>query len=329
MKRILAGLFLCSLATAATIPPESGARPGVVRIWASEPMREVVTRWVAGVRAAHPQLRIESAFPGTDVAIAGLPSGKCDIALLGREATPTEIKAFEWPFHYKPTRVELMTGGIDRPGTSPALVVFVHRESSVASLTLAQLDAIVGVERRRGAPAELRIWGDLGVTGPQAARPIHVYLPDTETGTGRYFRAAVLGDSRKLHWERIQEFTEDATTRDTERKTLTALARDPDGLAAASFIDAMPAGLKAVPLAVADGQPPIAPDGPSVASRTYPLSRAIIAYVNRQPNQPVNSDVQAFLEYVLSGAGIEDVAADRGYLPLSAEACAAQLRKLQ
>ncbi len=320
-------LILASSARA-VVPAEPGAVPGVVRVWASAPMHEVVDRWSAGLRHEHPHLRIETAFPGTDVALAGLGTGKCDVALLGREATPTEIKAFEWPFHYKPTRVEVMTGGLDQPGASSALAVFVHADNPLSALTLAQLDAIIGAERLRGAPAELRIWGDLGVSGAQASHRITVYLIDTETGTGRYFRAVVLNGSRMLNWDRIQEFTESASTRDADAKILAALARDPDGLAVASYVDRMPSGLKAIPLIAADGQPATALDGKSVAAHTYPLTRTVIAYVNRPPNQSLSPDTRAFLDYVLSAAGQQDVAADRGYLPLSPASWAAQLRKL-
>src|SRR5207302_1538038 len=105
---------------------------------------------------------------------------QCDVALLGRDATAPEVKAFEWIFRYRPTRIEIMTGALDQPGQSPAVVVFVHAGNPLEKITYAQLDDLISAERLRGGRTEIRTWGGLGLGGDWAARPVHILLPDTE-----------------------------------------------------------------------------------------------------------------------------------------------------
>ena len=50
-----------------------------------------------------------------------------------------------------------------------------NKSNPLNKLTMQQLDAIYGTGLRRGAKERITRWGQLGVTGPQASHPIHVY----------------------------------------------------------------------------------------------------------------------------------------------------------
>ncbi len=311
------------------MPPPYQARKdvaGVVRVWGNPETKAIVERWEEGFRRAHPQVRFENQLTGSDVAMAGLYTGNADIAFLGRDAGASEVKAFEWIYRYRPERVEVMTGA-DRPGRSPALVVYVHRDNPLARVTLAQLDAIFSNERLRGAPAAIRTWGELGLSGEWADKPINLYTFDTESGTGRYFRDAALKDSRKLHWERVKEFSDSsATSHDAGSRMLEALAADRHGLAVAS--GPAYANVKALALAATDGGDAVAPTPKNLASRRYPFARAAFAYFNRRPETTLDVPVAQFLRYVLGEEGQQRVDVRDGYLRLDPVAAQAQRRKL-
>jgi phosphate transport system substrate-binding protein len=320
--RALALLLLAPAVGFAALPPppEPPDAAGVIRVWGTAELKPLLERWQAAFGKTHPAARFESRMTGSDAGLPGLYTRRADIALLGREATAAEVKAFEWIFRYKPAAIEVATGSLGVPGRSPALVVYVRRDNPLAQLTLAQLDAAFGSERLRGAPANIRTWGGLGLTGEWRDRPIHLYAPDTEEGTGRFFRSAVLNDSRMLDWEHLREFSDTKgapSQHDAAQKILAALAADPLGLAVAGVgIDE--ARVKPLALAAAAGGPFVAPTRGTLLSRAYPLTRAVFAYVNRAPAAPLDPKVREFLAYVLSADGQREVERAGNYLPLNA-----------
>jgi phosphate transport system substrate-binding protein len=230
---------------------------GTIRVWSNEATRAVVKRWQVGFQRHHPDARFETNHIGTDVAVAGLYTGSADIALLGREATASEVQAFEWIFRYRPLRVEIMNGSLDVPEKSPALVVFVHKDNPLSKLTFAQLDAIFGHEHRRGLD-NIRTWGQLGLRGDWANRPINLYARDTTSGSGRFFRQVVLNDSRNMNWDHLQEFSDkknsDGSVLDADRQILERLSKDRFGIAVSNLHFIRPQ-LKSIALAAEAGAP--------------------------------------------------------------------------
>jgi phosphate transport system substrate-binding protein len=318
--RLLALLGLTALPLLAAADPLAG----VLRIAGNPEMAGVVARWAAAFQQDHPGVRVEAHLTGSDTGMAALYTGKAGLALLGRAPTAPEIQAFEWIHHYKPAQVEIMTGSLDHAGKSPALVLFVHRDNPLAQLSPAQLDAIFGTEHRF-LPADIRTWGQLGLTGGEwAERPIRLYGPDAMSGTGRFFRHVVLNDSRMMNWAQLTEFADTAVplerTHDAGRQIIAALAQDCYGLAVAS-LDCATDAVRAVPVTMA------ATRG-TVMSRQYPLSRAVVACYNRKPDAPADPLVREFLRYILGQAGQQAVADDQGYLPLTQALAAEQARKL-
>ena len=318
---------LLALLCLAAFPSVGAAEPspsGILRLSGNPELKPLVDRWSAGFVKSHPGVRIESHLTGSDTGMAALYSSKSDLALIGRSPTASEIQAFEWVFRYKPAQAEILTGSLDRAGRSPAAVLFVHRDNPLSSLTLAQVEAIFGTEHRL-SPANIRTWGELGLTGEWADKPIHLYAPDAMSGTGRFFRHVVLHDSRMMNWAQLTEFNDTAiplqATHDAGRQILMALAADRFGLALASLDAAGPA-VKPITL---DG---IAATRASVSARQYPLTRAVTACFNRQPGAPPDPLVAEFLRYILSEEGQQAVGADDGYLPLTEAMADGQLQKL-
>ena len=297
----------------------------VIRVWGTEQAQSLMQQWDLGFRKSHPRVRVESRLTGSDVGVAGLYTGLADLAVLGRECTAFELKAFEWIFRYPPAQIQIMTGSLDRAGQAPALMACVHRDNPLVQLTLAQLDAIFGNERLRGGPRSIRTWGDLGLPGEWADKFIHLYADDAESGTGRFFRHTVLGDSARMNWEHFTEFK----GLDARHRILAALAADRAGLAVTGGSSEFVPEVKVLALALHSGEEAIAPSRESLISRRYPLTRAVYAYFNRPPNTPLEMRLKAFLRYVLSEEAQRDVVQSNDYLPLSSQIRAEQLQKLE
>lgn len=338
-RSIFCGLLGCLLTTGIpaaqeNVPPAYEAArslAGTIHVWGPANMAALARNWAEGFQRVQPGVKVEFTLLGSDTAIPGLYSGRADIAFLGRENNITDDNGFFRPMQYKPVRFELTTGSLDVPGKTNALVVFVHRDNPLARLTLAQLDALFGHERLRGAPKNIRTWGDLGLTGEWADRPVNLYGYDAETGTGQFFLKAVLGGSRKMNWDNFREFKDlkrpDGSACTSAEQSLDALRQDRYGLAVSSLRYAT-AETKPVALAAGAAGPYFQATRDTLISRQYPLARTTYAFVNRPPGNALDPKVREFLRYIFSREGQADVVREGGYLPLNDETLAAQRQQL-
>jgi len=306
-------------------PPPWQAPPGMLRIWGTPRAADIATRWKNGLRGT----RVVTHLTGSDVAMAALYTGQTDIALIGREATDAEIKAFEWVFHYRPTRIEVATGSLASPGRSPALAVFVHRDNPLTRIDITTLASVFGAISAQGVRS-MRDWSDLGMSGEWSRHRIHLYMPDSESGSGAFFRARVLGGESKMNWENLDEFAEPASTPGgvdaAGRNVLRALAKDRYGMAVADLAHAN-AEVKVLALK-SDGEFQ-QPTRSTLVDGVYPLRRSLYAYINVPSHSAPDAIVEKFLRNVLVAEGQHALeTAQDGYLPLAKEAATRQLHTL-
>jgi phosphate transport system substrate-binding protein len=308
---------LAQSAAAAGYQPQQQVS-GDIRIWGSPEDRGLISLWEEGFRRRQPQARIVARLHGPESTIAGIYTGVADIAFVGRELRqPTDNMAFQWVKLYRPTTVEIANAGLKAARPAEALGVFVHPDNPIAGLTVAQVDAIFGAEHKRG-PANARTWGDMGLTGEWAARPIHVLAPPVTTIPALFFRKVVLDDSFKWN-EDMKEMADDA-------QSLAAVARDPAAIAYAPMV-ASTGAVRAVPLSKS-GAAFVSPSEQSAADRSYPLSRVVIVAVDKAVGKPLEPRVREFLRYVLSDEGQAAVARDGAYVALQPAAVQKQLQVL-
>jgi phosphate transport system substrate-binding protein len=303
---------------------------GTIRVWGNDRMDTLMKYWQEGFRKRFPGVHFENKLIGTGTGMAGLYSSVADLALMGRDATASEVMAFEWVFKYKPLGVEVTNGSLDVPGKTFALAVFVNKDNPIAKLTLAQLDAIFGSEHLRGT-RNARTWGDLGLTGDWQSKAINSYGYDAETNTGLFFKRVVFNGSDKWSCD-LKEFTDqkkpDGAVADASDQILRALARDPYGIAYANPRYASPQ-VKAIAIASTDAAPAYETTKANLIDRKYPLARTASIYVNREPGKPIDPKVKEFLLYILSQDGQLEVMREGDFLPLSKETQAEQRRKLE
>jgi phosphate transport system substrate-binding protein len=115
----------------------------------------------------------------------------------------------------------------------------------------------------------------------------------------------------------------------SSRYMLEQLAHDKYGIAYSGIEHAQGiSGLRAVALQAEDGGPYVLPSHETVQDRSYPLSRSIFFYLNREPGKPLDPIQREFLRYVLSRDGQAVVEQMHLYLPLTKQALEEELKKL-
>lgn len=321
----------CLAAQGAAAQP-ADALSGVVRVWGHGSVRDdyvgpLLAALEQGFRARHPGVSFANTLRGDDTAIGGLYTGQADIALMERVPIAIELDAYQPIFKADPFGVSIATGSVAAPHHANPLAILVHPDNPLRELTLAQVDAVFGADRRRGAPAAAHLWGELGLTGAWAAQPIHVYIPPITHDDAQFFESAVMKGSQK--WTgALREVGDRKASAATEAAagTAAAVARDRYGIALSSTRYADQGGRA---LALADGGEFIPPTPASVASRGYPLARKVSMFAVRAPDRPLAPAVKAFLQYVLGDEGQAAIARDGGYYPLAPETAQREKEKLQ
>ena len=236
---------------------------------------------------------------------------------------PTSL-AYENAYGYEPFRIKICAAAYILQSHVSAIGVYVNKDNPLSSISLRKLDAIFSVERRRGYPADIATWGQLGLTGTWADRPIHIYGFYWRDDVTDYFKNLVMLDAPFKPTYEVPGGDLSRSTPKVAAAIMSALARDPDGI---SFGNAsyMTDQVKALGLSVNGVDSPFS--WSEVASGRYPLQRYLYIYVNRSPGQPLSPLVEEFLRFVLSRQGQALVGKDH-YLPLPAAVDEQELEKL-
>ncbi|GAB3627650.1 Phosphate-binding protein PstS [Pandoraea terrae] len=294
-----------------------------LRLVGADVMDEITLGWAKLYRKAYPRLSVTIEAKSSGSGGPALTEGRADLAPVGRELLPAEEKGFVDKFGYKPMAIRVATGSVGSLGKTATSIVLVDKDNPIKGLTLAQLDAIYSKTRNRGH-ADISTWGDLGLGGEWAKRPIHLYGLKPVNGIEWFLKLNVLqgGDYKdNIQFVKGKGFTHAFTVAAED------MATRPGGLTYALLANVTP-NVKVVPLAAKEGEPFLAPTLENVYSHKYPLSRYVYIFVNRKPGQPLEPKVKEFLKAVLSRQGQDVVAKEGVYIPLTPAVVREELAKL-
>ncbi|AOR79616.1 substrate-binding domain-containing protein [Novosphingobium resinovorum] len=328
---------------------------GTIRQWGNNYIKDsgLVDVWEAEFRKHQPGIQFSDNLYSSAVGFPGLVANVADLAPMGRQALWDELKGFEregagggddGASSTELVEIVMATGSFDVRGWTYALGFFVNKDNPLASLSMEQLDGIFGARRdggwdgltwrtdwARGPEKNIRTWGQLGLKGKWADKPIHVYGYNAKYHFQDEIDKKVLKGSSKWNedlraYSNITGLKKDGSLTAGGELIMNAVAADPYGIGYTGMPFAQPGG-KVLALSTGKGAP-VPLTLKTVQDRSYPLLRDVYYYVKKQKGKPIDPKVKEFLRYVLSREGQAAVQADGKYLPLTPEAAKEQLAKL-
>jgi phosphate transport system substrate-binding protein len=297
---LLAPVVLAAVAVDPQLPDYKSVQgvSGSIKSIGSDTMNNEMTLWAEGFRSMYPAVQVEIEGKGSSTAPPALISGTSQFGPMSRQMKEAEKDEFKKTYGYEPT--ELKTS-IDM------LAVYVHKDNPIKGLTLQQVDAIFSKTRKGGYPADIRTWGDLGLTGEWTNKPISLYGRNSASGTYGYLKEHALQNG---------DYKDSVKEQPGSSAVVQAVASDLYGIGY-SGIGYKTADVRAVPLAGADGK-----SVPAVAEHaydgTYPLARFLYMYVNHKPGSQLDPLRREFVKLVFSKSGQTVVIKD-GFFPISAK----------
>jgi phosphate transport system substrate-binding protein len=302
-----------------TIAPEEE-----LNLVGADVMDEITLGWVKIFRKAYPKLSVTMEARASGTGGPALTEGRAHLAPVGRELLPPEEKAFVEKFGYQPFAIRVATGSRGSLGKTAASIVLVDKNNPIKGLTLAQLDAIYSKTHLRGNP-DIKTWGDLGLTGEWAARPIHLYGLKPVNGIEQFIKRVVLKSGE--YKDGIQ-FVKGKAGVHAFTVAAEDMGQHPGGLTYALLANVTP-NVKVLPLAENPREPFADPTVENVYTHRYPLSRYVYIFVNRPPGKPLEPKIKEFLKAVLSREGQDVVAKEGVYIPLMPQVVREDLAKLE
>jgi phosphate transport system substrate-binding protein len=275
----------------------------------SDTMNNLMALWGETFQKLYPNVKIQIEGKGSTTAPPALIAGTSQFGPMSRAMKPTEIDQFEQKHGYKPTQIRT---------SYDALAVWVNKDNPIEKLTLAQVDAIFSKTRKRGYRSDLKTWGQLGLTGDWANRPISLYGRNSASGTYGFF---------KEHTMMTGDYKDTVKEQPGSASVVQGVTEDRFGIGY-SGIGYRTSGVKAVALADKDGGAFFDGGYANVTSGKYPLWRFLYLYVNKAPGKPFDPLVKEFVKLILSREGQEVVLKD-GYLPLSPAIVTEELARLE
>jgi len=274
----------------------------------SDTLSNLMTFWAEQFAKYYPNARVQIEGKGSSTAPPALIGGTAQLGPMSREMKGSEIDQFEKKYGYKP--VGLRTS-VD------ALAVFVNKDNPIKCMSMAQVDAAFSKSRRRGAKDDVATWGQLGLTGEWASKPISLYGRNSASGTYGFFKEHTLknGDYK----DSVKEQPGSASV--VQGVTVDRFAMGYSGIGYAT------AGVRAVPLTEKDGGKCVEATADNSYNGSYPLARFLFVYVNKAPNKPLDPLVREFARLMLSREGQEAVVKD-GYFPIPAQVAKEELNKV-
>ena len=275
----------------------------------SDTMNNMLTLWAEGFLKLYPNVKVQVEGKGSSTAPPALIAGTAQFGPMSRTMRATEVDQFESKYGYKPTQLRT---------SFDALAVYVNKDNPVEKLTLAQVDAVFSKTRRKGFKQNVTTWGQLGLTGDWANRPVSLYGRNSASGTYGFFKETAMGNG---------DYKDSVKEQPGSASVVQGVTEDRYGVGY-SGIGYKTSGVKVVPLADKDGGAFSDGNYEDVKSGKYPLNRYLYIYINRAPGKPLDPLVREFAKYIFSKEGQEVVVKD-GYLPLPAEIAKQELAKLE
>ena len=244
--------------------------------------------WKEAFEKFQPGIRIEYYLPSAAIAI---PRLYFDLADIGINHEPSfydslghlRLKGFE------PTGISVFTGSFDYVGWQNNIVIIVNKDNPITRITLKQLDGVFGSARdggwvgttwhpefSRGPAGDIRKWGQLGLSGDRADKPISVHGYSLRYATAIEFSNKVLQASDKWNGD-LHAYANyrrpDGTTYLEADQIYDHVRKDPYAIGYARYHEGFPKDIKILAVAKDDSAPYVEYSIDSLQNRSYPLHK--------------------------------------------------------
>ncbi len=281
---------------------------GYIKSVGSDTLGHEMELWAKAFENLYPDVKFQIEAKGSATAPAALLEGASQFGPMSRPMTTEESAAFGKKYGYRASSFRV---AVD------ALAVYVNKENPIPCLTLPQISGIFSSERMAPGSADIKTWGDLGLTGDWATRPIALYSRDTLSGTYEYFRETALYGGNYKREAKLQPGSE---------AVVQGVAADKFAIGY-SGIGYKTVGVRAVPLASYYGGTCYEASADATLSGKYPIARYLYIYVNKKPGEPLDPLRSEFIKYILSKDG-QTQTEKGGFFPITNEIREDELKKL-
>jgi len=274
----------------------------------SDTMNNLMTLWAEAFKKLYSAVNVQVEGKGSSTAPPALIEGTAQLGPMSRDMKAEEMDAFEKKYGFKPTRIHTCLD---------ALAIYVNKDNPLQSLTLPQADAIFSKSRKSNYPEDLSSWGQLGLAGDWARKPMSLYGRNSASGTYGFFKEHVLkkGDYKDM----VKEQPGSASVVQGVGEDLYGIGYSGCGYATS--------GVRALPLATDEKSQPVKGTYENVLEGTYPLARYLNLYIVKAPGKPLDPLRREFIKFIFSKEGQQVVVKD-GYFPLPATTCAEELKRI-
>jgi phosphate transport system substrate-binding protein len=275
----------------------------------SDSLNNLMTLWAETFNKHYPNAKIQIEGKGSSTAPPALIAGTAQLGPMSRAMKGTEIDQFEKKYGYKPTVIRT---SVD------ALAVFVNKDNPIKCLSVSKVDAMFSKSRRQGGKEEVKTWGQLGLTGEWASKPLSLYGRNSASGTYGFFKEHILKNG---------DYQDQVKEQPGSAAVVQGITVD-RGAVGYSGIGYMTAGVRAVPLSEKDGGKCVEAEADNAYNGSYPLARFLYVYINKAPGKALDPMTREFVKLVVSKDGQEAVMKD-GYFPIPASIAKEELAKVQ
>ena len=282
---------------------------GRMRSVGSDTLEEVTANWQKVFKTYHPNLDTNHEDKGSGTAVPALLDRVSDFGPMSRTLNENESKTFYSRKAYPLLQVRV---AVD------ALAIYVHPSNPIvkSGLDLTQLDSIFSSSKKRGGQ-DITTWGQLGLTGDWANKPIDVFSRNKASGTYAFFREHVLkkGDYRTTNHEMVGS-----------AEVVRNIEQDPAAIGY-SGIGYKTDNVLTVPLSAEPAGKQFPATSEFAYSSEYPLSRYLYVAVDQKKGDPIDPLKFEFVRFIYSKQG-QQVVSDAGFFPIPAKTAREELLKM-
>jgi phosphate transport system substrate-binding protein len=286
---------------------------GAIRIIGTDSMRVMLERANDIFIAAHPGFRFRMELKGGYVALPGLTHGVTALSPMARNVTAVELEPYRALVASDPLIIRVAHGTVTSQTRTAPLGIYVSRNNPIQQISLEQLARVFA----SGNPAgDITCWGQLGLSGEWADRPIHTVGTPEDSGFGSFMVENVMHG---------RPFVAGFTQLLSSVAIIKRLSEDSAAIGFSALAFETPQ-TKLVAVAKTEGGPYMIGTADDIESGNYALDRFVYIFLP----QPLESWMKEYMRVLLSHDVQRAIAEEPGgFLPLNAEEIAAELAKIK